>query len=275
MSRTSLLFQKLQIAIQGVKVYRLSLNRHKEESEWIDEHQHSYSQILLYMTGNGTQKVEGRLFKVSAGTLICIPAGKNHEFHRIGRRRPMCLIIDFDIRKFREIKVVHLSRAEILSLHHDLSIISSFRGSSISESKLALASAILKILDYLLRAAEWLPRKNSQVTSPIIKKLERILSNPETATQPIQTLASMMGYQKDYLNRMVKRISGLTLGQFRAQRRLEEAKKLLFSKPLIRNVSDELAFSDQNYFARWFHQQTGLTPQQWKQKTLQKKSSKE
>ena len=81
-------------------------------------------------------------------------------------------------------------------------------------------------------------------------------------------MASELGYQRDHLNRILKRESGLTLGQHRAQVRLGEAKRLLGKQLAIGEVGSRVGFDDQNYFARWFRAQTGLSPSSWRAKKL-------
>jgi AraC family L-rhamnose operon transcriptional activator RhaR len=76
------------------------------------------------------------------------------------------------------------------------------------------------------------------------------------------------GYHRDHLNRLVKKETGLTLGQFRMQLRLEKAKDLLSSGVQVGNVATMVGFLDQSYFARWFRRQTGQPPSRWSRRGL-------
>jgi AraC family L-rhamnose operon transcriptional activator RhaR len=76
------------------------------------------------------------------------------------------------------------------------------------------------------------------------------------------------GYQRDHLNRLVKRETGLTLGQLRMQRRLARAKELLAQGIRVADVAEAVGVLDQNYFARWFRRQTGQPPSRWSRRRL-------
>jgi AraC family L-rhamnose operon transcriptional activator RhaR len=77
-------------------------------------------------------------------------------------------------------------------------------------------------------------------------------------------LARRVGLQKDYLNRLVRRACGLTLGQWRDRELLRAAESKLRRGLTVIDVAGELGFNDSSYFARWFRKQTGLTPVQWR-----------
>jgi AraC family L-rhamnose operon transcriptional activator RhaR len=76
-------------------------------------------------------------------------------------------------------------------------------------------------------------------------------------------LAKRVGLQKDYLNRLVRRATGLTLGQWRDRELLRAAEASLRQGRRVAVVASDLGFSDANYFARWFRKQTGLSPSHW------------
>ena len=69
--------------------------------------------------------------------------------------------------------------------------------------------------------------------------------------------------QKDYLNRLVRRACGLTLGQWRDRELLRAAENDLKSGSRVTAIAESLGFSDTSYFARWFRNQTGMPPSHW------------
>ena len=69
---------------------------------------------------------------------------------------------------------------------------------------------------------------------------------------------------QDHLNRVLKRESGMTAGQMLAGARLGEAKELLKREMMVGDVAERVGMLDQNYFARWFKGQTGVTPTAWR-----------
>jgi AraC family L-rhamnose operon transcriptional activator RhaR len=77
-------------------------------------------------------------------------------------------------------------------------------------------------------------------------------------------LAHRVGFQQDYLNRLVRRSTGLTLGQWRARELLKASEKELAKGGSIAAAALKIGFSDANYFSRWFRRQTGMTPRSWR-----------
>jgi len=71
----------------------------------------------------------------------------------------------------------------------------------------------------------------------------------------------------DRLNDIVKRATGVTAGHLIRQRVLTEAKRqLVFTSLAIHEIAYDLSFSDPSHFARFFRQQTGTTPQAFREK---------
>ena len=79
----------------------------------------------------------------------------------------------------------------------------------------------------------------------------------------IKELTARLGYQPDYLNRVFKRITGLSLSEQRNATRLETAKAALLRGGTSGSAAGLSGFNDANYFSRWFKQQTGMKPMEF------------
>jgi len=79
-------------------------------------------------------------------------------------------------------------------------------------------------------------------------------------------LSRRVGLQKDYLNRLVRSGTGLTLGQWRATKILVAVEAELLMGGKMIEVGDRCGFPDANYFTRWFRRQTGVTPKVWQKR---------
>jgi AraC family transcriptional activator of pobA len=127
------------------------------------------------------------------------------------------------------------------------------------------ATVILQLVISLLRAAGWLEQVPELTSAPSESAIHRLLYSVDLTT-PLQQIVRKSGYQRDHLNRLVKKETGLSLGQVRMQRRLAKAKELLSDGIRVANVANEVGFTDQSYFSRWFRQQTGRVPSHWPQR---------
>lgn len=70
-------------------------------------------------------------------------------------------------------------------------------------------------------------------------------------------------YSKTYLNNVFKKVKGYSIMQYYNLLKIEEAKKLLPTHPVV-YVSDALCFSDPNYFTKVFQKFAGTTPSKYK-----------
>jgi AraC-like DNA-binding protein len=81
-----------------------------------------------------------------------------------------------------------------------------------------------------------------------------------------QDFAPLLGVHANYLNRSVRAVTGKTTTAHVAERRLQEARRLLrhTAWPLA-DIAEALGFAYPTHFHNFFKQHTGLTPQQARQ----------
>ncbi|MGP4082563.1 response regulator transcription factor [Pseudalkalibacillus sp. R45] len=84
----------------------------------------------------------------------------------------------------------------------------------------------------------------------------------------LDTLSSLVHLSGQYLSRLFKQETGYTITQYITICRLEKAKKCLYSRENIMEVSEKCGFSDPNYFARVFKKYEGVTPTQYQQQSF-------
>src|SRR5690606_12543185 len=73
-----ILIQKIEIQALGFVLRKLQLNRHREAE--VAEHTHAYTQLILYLSGEGWQTIKGRRREAHPGDLFVIPPGVPHGF---------------------------------------------------------------------------------------------------------------------------------------------------------------------------------------------------
>jgi AraC-like DNA-binding protein len=208
--------------------------------------------LILYLSGEGVQTVNGVRRPARMGDLFVIPAGVPHGYSVTGSSRPVCLVLDYD-----SPDAIRPRRA----LHRRLS------------------QATLNELSQLLAS---LPRKG-RPTLPdypaILAVVARLLGNPATETrppdarrvldkvrpllnaaQPLTLVARQAGYHRDHLTRKLKLETGFGLRATRDRMRLAAAEQALRREPSVAEAAVKAGFEDPNYFARWFRRQTGRTP---------------
>ena len=82
----------------------------------------------------------------------------------------------------------------------------------------------------------------------------------------VSDMASALGINSRYVSDCVKAVRGCSLTQFVNEYRVEHAKRLLLERPemKISTVAVESGFTNDKAMTRYFKEQTGMTPTEWK-----------
>lgn len=249
-SWSPILVQKIEIHALGFVLRKLQLNRHRDTE--VAPHAHAYAQLILYLNGEGQQRVNGHARPARTGDLFVIPAGVAHGYTATGSGRPVCLVLDYestDAGRNRRARHRRLSPATLNELSHLLA-----RVPQKGRPTLADYSNILAVVARLLAPARSAPARAPAM--PVIERVRPLLG----AGQPLAAVARQAGYHRDHLTRKLKRETGFGLQATRNRLRLEAAQAALRAAPSVAEASARAGFDDPNYFTRWFRRQTGQTP---------------
>jgi AraC-like DNA-binding protein len=247
-----ILVQNIEIHALGFVLRKLQLNRHRDAE--VALHRHEFAQLVLYLSGEGMQTIAGRRRLARSGDLFVIPARTPHGFAHQGRSRPLCLVLDYDLEPARRVRASHrrLPPETLNELHGLLARVP-------PKGRLTLSdySAVIAVVARLL---EHTPATTPMRAPTTFEKVRDLLRAPA----PLHRVARTAGYHPDHLTRKLKRETGLGLRALRTRMRLEAAQTALRSAATIAEAAIQAGFDDPNYFARWFRQQTGVTPSAWK-----------
>ena len=250
-----LLVQKTEIHALGFVLRKLQLNRHRDAE--VAPHSHPYSQLILFLSGEGIQTVNGKRHAAAAGDLFVLPPNTTHGFSIVGGSRPLCLVLDFETDLERQrLRHRFLPRGELNDLHALLA-----RVPAKGRLRLGDYASVLAVVSALLE-----PRRQAPPTLPRAPALdERVRALLAETT--IAATASHLGYHRDHLTRRLKAETGLGLRAQRDRLRLEAAQGSLKGLATVSAAAQAAGFDDANYFSRWFKSQTGMTPSHWRRVT--------
>ena len=251
-------------------VHELRVNRHLQPFDQERPHQHSHGQLLLYLRGRGVQGIGHQNFPVGPGAVFFIPPGMKHAFLEHSPRLAICLVADLSGTGPKNLGTATgwLPAEELARVREHISQLSQERRenqSSVIALELGAGGTTLLLLESCRRACLAMPSLTHE-GSLISKRLLRSVDAHGLPPAP-RELSKRIGLQQDYLNRLVRRTTGLTLGQWRNRELLKACEKELSRGGAIGEAALRLGFSDANYFSRWFRRQTGMTPRSWQSRS--------
>ncbi|WP_340672717.1 helix-turn-helix domain-containing protein [Bradyrhizobium ottawaense] len=101
----------------------------------------------------------------------------------------------------------------------------------------------------------------------VIDRLSNLIESNFRSHRALNFYAGKLAMSSDRLNKHVKRLTGMTVGQLIRQRVLTEAKRqLAFSNQLISEIAYDLAYADPSHFVRCFRRDAGVTPRAFREK---------
>lgn len=262
-----LLVDRADVRVPGLRIASFAVHRHLAEHASVSPHRHPWCQAIVYFSGAGEQTMGQARARIEPGTLVLLPPDVPHAFVRRGRQAPLCLLVNFRVQgaRRRGAAVCELNRSEIAHIRARVAELVRLQAGSRDARRWEGAIPVLDVLLILLRAAGWIARAGGRDPETPERRVNALLATVSPAT-PLAESIRRSGYQRDHLNRLVKKATGLTLGQYRAQLRLTRAKDLLDAGVAVAQAGSAIGLPDQGYFARWFRRQTGATPSAWRRR---------
>lgn len=249
-----ILVQTIKVRALGFVLRKLQLNRHRETE--VAEHRHGWAQLILYLSGEGLQRVGRRRRIARSGDLFVIPPGRPHGFALRGHSRPLCLVLDYELARASRPRAMYrrIPPAALNELHALLARVP-------AKGRLTLGdyATILAVVARLLDPAAARPAPAAPVPG-LFARVRDLLHSPA----PLARVARSAGYHPDHLTRKLKREAGLGLRALRDRLRLEAAQAALRAAATVSEAAVRAGFEDPNYFARWFRRHTGQTPRAWR-----------
>jgi two-component system response regulator YesN len=123
-----------------------------------------------------------------------------------------------------------------------------------------------RLLEWSEKNFDLLHARNRKSGEELFEQINSYILLHKYSQLTIADLAQKFHVSPSYISRIIKRYTNNTFVHYYMQLKIEEACRLLQSKPelKIRELSDALAFSDQHYFSRVFKEYAGCSPTEYK-----------
>ncbi|HML48201.1 MAG TPA: AraC family transcriptional regulator, partial [Clostridia bacterium] len=110
--------------------------------------------------------------------------------------------------------------------------------------------------------------ENSRLSGRLASQVIRLVEERYAENLTIPALAAACNVSPNHLQTLFKREQGHTIRRHIIGVRMEKAKELLRSTAeKVYAVSAQVGYSDTDFFTRTFVKYTGMTPQQYREKT--------
>ena len=127
-----------------------------------------------------------------------------------------------------------------------------------------ILARVLKELDSGKQNRAKLESKELRRKTNVIKNLEQYLKDNRWNVKNGE-LAKHFHYSEAYLGQLVKENTGVPLGQYCVEHRLEYARQLLCETKLsVNEIVEKLGYQNKTYFYRKFKQRYNVTPQEYR-----------
>lgn len=243
-------------------------------------HRHSFYHIVLFTEGSGTHTIDFEQFPVQAGQIYFMIPGQVHSWAFSGN------VDGFVINFSSDLLTTFLANGQLLEQFHF------FRGNA-KDSVIQLSTGTLRIVIELMnkmlqetknRGAfsnemiciylcailisinrDLSPEDNKQAATHnriVLYNFKKLLEQHYTQKRLPKEYAALLYITANHLNALCQDLTGKSAGTIIRDRILLEAKRLLINADLsIAAIADQLNFTDNSYFTKFFKKYTGQTPE--------------
>ncbi|WPV01309.1 helix-turn-helix transcriptional regulator [Mucilaginibacter sp. cycad4] len=254
-------------------------------------HRHSFYHLVLFTDGGGWHTIDFESFDVKPGQVYFMIPGQVHSWDFKGFTDGYIInfsssfIQSFLLRSGYFDNFYFLNgnpKDEVIDLPADqLPLIISLFEKIIAEVEkpATLGSDMVKLL--MLQIFILISRCGGKgdnfgkqgYNQTLIRNFQKLIEQHYIDVKLPKDYAELLYITPNHLNAVCKDVLGLSAGEVIRNRTLLEAKRLLTNPRLsISEIAFNLNFSDNSYFTKFFKKIEGITPEEFRKKTLNNKS---
>ncbi|MDB5154224.1 MAG: helix-turn-helix protein [Mucilaginibacter sp.] len=274
-------FQQEDLLISRFAVY---LQKHKN---LYFPHKHTFYHLVLFTKGGGTHSIDFKTFDVTPYQIYFMIPGQVHSWNFEGDADGY--VIHFSSSFFQSflLKNEYLDQFSFFSGNIDdaviqiqpplqQKIINLFEQiTTESENPGRMGIDLLRAL--MLQAFILISRINADnkkkqlppYNYTLLKTFQKLIEINFATLKLPKDYAELLYITPNHLNALCNDLLGISAGEVIRNRILLEAKRLLINLNLtIAEIGYQLNFTDNSYFTKFFKKYTGLTPEEFRKRTL-------
>ena len=210
---------------------------------------------------HGRLETSGHTFTLAPGTMLLIPPGVANTYTFMERSFHHCAHF-----RYQRVPLYDPTWAESIPLPAFYQLEDRFsRIERLMEDMVAFDSedrlrAEVRLWDILMELRDAVPA-DAAADQPAVQALCRAIERHLADACPVSTLAETCGYSHNHMNRLFRKVTGLTIGAYRHERRMQRAAYLLrHTEEPIKSVAANVGLPDMQHFNKTIRRHFGLSP---------------
>ncbi len=245
-------------------------------------HKHNFYEILWVTNGKSKQSIDYKNYTITDNTLFFISPGQLHLFEEWENVAGYVILFTepFFLQIFQNKNILfelsyldnlhknpflQLKQTDTKTLQPIVDLLYQ-ECNSVEQSTESIQALILVLLRRIQKLFSQQNHQNSNNHQLVVfKQFKKLVETNFAKNISISQYASLLNISTHQLNTVVKATSGQTTSDLIKARIILEAQQLLnFSELSVSQIADQLGFEDSSYFARYFKNQIGVSPQEFK-----------
>lgn len=253
-------------------------------------HRHDFFEVLFLTKGSGFHVIDGNKYKIKPPCVFFMSPGQAHkiefsndiegyififtaEFYLINQNNQNRLIefpFFFTIRQDNP--------PLLLAEKEDVLFLKSLFEKGISEIKNDVPypiNLLRSVLDLILTSCSILYKTDENTLNKgkghiVVKRFFQLVEENYLNNLSVTEYADKLAITANHLTQTVNQLTGKTSSQIIKSKQILEIKRLLVHTNLsVTEIATRLNFLDQSYFAKFFKREAGVSPLQYRAKSLQ------
>jgi AraC-like DNA-binding protein len=247
-----------------------------------EPHRHDYYTVILVKNATGKHIIDFNEYTLEANQIYFVSPGQIHQVIEekksfgyvvlfspefLTENHIPCYFID-DLNLFNDhgnSPPLHLNEKEVEQLSAFCEEMISIQNSDLKYMELAISSYIKLFLIHCNNVCTLKNDnpQNQEAINSILKNFKMLVNEKYMVWHQTTDYANELNVSPDYLNRVIKSLTGKTAKEFIQARIIIEARRLLyFSEMSAKEIGYKLGFSEPANFSAFFKKNTGFSPSQ-------------
>lgn len=249
-------------------------------------HRHDYYEFIFFQQSGGFHEIDFYKYNIEKNSLHLLSPGQVHLLRRDKNVSGNVISFSHDfLISFIPFAMLHSSYGFLMrrytspiisfsdSEFQKLSVLFTMWHQSDHTNQRLMGAYLHLLLEQISSADKSQSKvsKETRFTTEKAESLETLVEANYKMHYPVDFYANSLSVSKDYLNEISNSVFGCSVGNFISRRLVLEAKRLLYHSTLsVKEIANELQFSDASYFAKFFKKQTLNTPHEFRRSIREK-----